>query len=68
MSNLLSRAKVAFVFPGQGSQSLEMMKQLRQDFPVIGERFEIASEILEFDLWKLIQEGPLESLNMTQNT
>ncbi|MDG2302902.1 MAG: ACP S-malonyltransferase [Gammaproteobacteria bacterium] len=68
MTNLLSRAKVAFVFPGQGSQSLKMMKQLRHDFPLIGERFEIASEILEFDLWQLIQEGPLESLNMTQNT
>ena len=68
MINLLNGAKVAFVFPGQGSQSLKMMKQLRHEFPFIGERFEIASEILEFDLWKLIQEGPLESLNMTQNT
>jgi [acyl-carrier-protein] S-malonyltransferase len=68
MINPPDEMKVAFVFPGQGSQSLGMMNILRKNFPFIGERFEMASEILGFDLWNLVQEGPLETLNKTQNT
>jgi len=59
---------LAFVFPGQGSQSIGMLSELAAAFPTVKETFEQASECLDFDLWKLVQEGPFEDLNHTQNT
>lgn len=59
---------LAFVFPGQGSQSVGMLSELAQSYPVVGQTFEEASDVLGFDLWKLVQEGPLEDLNQTHNT
>ncbi|MDH5545995.1 MAG: ACP S-malonyltransferase [Gammaproteobacteria bacterium] len=58
----------AFVFPGQGSQSVGMMKAFADEQPVIKETFEEASDILGFDLWSLTQNGPEEKLNQTDNT
>lgn len=60
--------KFACVFPGQGSQSLGMMAELSEAYPVVNELFSKASEVLGYDLWKIVQEGPVEELNKTQVT
>jgi [acyl-carrier-protein] S-malonyltransferase len=59
---------LAFVFPGQGSQSVGMLKDLAAQFPVIKETFAEASRALGFDLWSLIEQGPEEKLNQTEIT
>ena len=59
---------LAFVFPGQGSQSVGMMSDLAVAFPLVKETFEQASDALGFDLWRLVQDGPVEELNLTYNT
>ncbi|HEX4153139.1 MAG TPA: ACP S-malonyltransferase [Steroidobacteraceae bacterium] len=59
---------IAFVFPGQGSQSVGMMAGLAQTSPIIEDTFAQASEVLGYDLWKLCQEGPAEALNATECT
>lgn len=58
----------AFVFPGQGSQSVGMLKALSEAEAVVGETFAEASEVLGYDLWKLCQEGPEELLGTTERT
>ena len=60
--------KIAFVFPGQGSQSVGMLGGLADHYPLVTETFEEASDALGFDLWKLVSEGPESDLNQTQNT
>ena len=59
--------KYAIVFPGQGSQSLGMLSELAEKFPIVKETFSEASDTLGFDLWALTQEDQ-EGLNQTQNT
>jgi [acyl-carrier-protein] S-malonyltransferase len=59
--------KFAFVFPGQGSQSLGMMAAYG-DSPVIRATFDEASQSLGRDLWQLVAEGPAEALSQTVNT
>ena len=59
---------LAFVFPGQGSQSLGMMSALATVSPVIQSTFAEASEVLGYDLWQRCQEGPAELLNATECT
>ncbi|MDX1454024.1 MAG: ACP S-malonyltransferase [Gammaproteobacteria bacterium] len=58
----------AFVFPGQGSQSLGMLADLAADHAVVKETFDAASEALGYDLWQVCQEGPEEKLNSTEVT
>ena len=53
------------VFPGQGSQSLGMQSDLASAFPVVQETYAEASEVLGYDLWQLVQEGPAERLGET---
>ncbi|MBR0343662.1 MAG: ACP S-malonyltransferase, partial [Rudaea sp.] len=60
--------KLAFVFPGQGSQSLNMLSDLAGEFSVVEETFKEASDSVGIDLWKLAQEGPEDALNRTENT
>jgi [acyl-carrier-protein] S-malonyltransferase len=59
--------KAAFVFPGQGSQSVGMMQAFAGS-QVVREVFDEASEVLGEDVWKLVAEGPAEKLNSTVNT
>ncbi|MEK7769173.1 MAG: ACP S-malonyltransferase [Pseudomonadota bacterium] len=59
--------KFAFVFPGQGSQSVGMMKEYA-DFPVVRETFAEASDILGQDFWAMVNDGPANDLNLTLNT
>jgi malonyl CoA-acyl carrier protein transacylase len=59
---------LAFVFPGQGSQSLGMVSALAGSSPVIESVFAQASEVLGYDLWERCQEGPEEALNQTECT
>lgn len=58
----------AFVFPGQGSQSLGMLSDLSTRYPIVKQTFDEASDILGYDLWKLTQEGPESELNSTERT
>ncbi|ATO33670.1 Malonyl CoA-acyl carrier protein transacylase [Dickeya dianthicola] len=58
----------AMVFPGQGSQSVGMLAELAEKFPLIKETFDEASSVLGYDLWQLSQQGPAEELNKTWQT
>ena len=57
--------KTAFLFPGQGSQAQGM---LGESADAVAETFDEASEALGYDLWSLVQEGPVEQLNQTEFT
>lgn len=58
---------VAFLFPGQGSQSVGMMDAF-SDVRVVKDTFSEASDLLNQDMWKLASEGPEELLSQTVNT
>ncbi|SLM63693.1 MULTISPECIES: ACP S-malonyltransferase [Dickeya] len=58
----------AMVFPGQGSQSVGMLAELAEQFPVIKETFDEAASVLGYDVWQLVQQGPAEELNKTWQT
>jgi [acyl-carrier-protein] S-malonyltransferase len=60
--------KTAFVFPGQGSQSVGMLSDLVPQHPIIIEVFAEASDAVGYELWQLIQNGPEEKLNQTEHT
>ena len=56
------------IFPGQGSQSVGMAKDLYNKFKLVKELFSEADEILKFSITKLIFEGPKKELDQTENT
>jgi [acyl-carrier-protein] S-malonyltransferase len=58
----------AFVFPGQGSQSVGMLAGLAAADPLVGNTFAEASAVLGYDLWQLVSAGPEASLNETERT
>ena len=59
---------LAFVFPGQGSQSVGMLSDLAEDFPIVADIFAEASIKLGYDLLTLCLNGPEERLNQTEFT
>ncbi|MEJ2180279.1 MAG: ACP S-malonyltransferase [Gammaproteobacteria bacterium] len=59
---------LGFVFPGQGSQSLGMLSSLADDNLIVQQTFTSASDVLGYDLWQLVQNGPADKLNETQIT
>jgi [acyl-carrier-protein] S-malonyltransferase len=59
--------KFAFVFPGQGSQSVGMMNGYN-NLPIVQQTFIEASDTLKQDFWSMANNGPAENLNLTVNT
>ena len=59
---------LAFIFPGQGSQSIGMLKDLAEAESVVIDTFKQASDVLGYDLWDITQQGPQEKLNSTDIT
>ena len=61
-------SKLAFVFPGQGSQKNGMLADLAEAYSEIVETFSEASEVLGYDMWKMVQEGTQDEINLTERT
>lgn len=61
-------SKTAIVFPGQGSQALGMLSDIASEHAIVTETFAQASTVLGYDLWALVQDGPVEDLNRTDRT
>lgn len=64
----MTLSTLAFVFPGQGSQSVGMLAELAAAEPLVQQTFEEASAGAGRDLWLLSQQGPEDDLNRTENT
>ena len=58
----------AFVFPGQGSQSVGMLNELAEEFALVKDTFATASAVLGYDLWQVVNDGPEDRLNDTATT
>ncbi|MEO6104687.1 MAG: ACP S-malonyltransferase, partial [Pseudoxanthomonas sp.] len=68
MTDSNASPSLAFVFPGQGSQSVGMLAELAALHPSVRATFEEASDGAGADLWTLAQAGPDEMLNRTEFT
>jgi len=64
----MSDSRFSIVFPGQGSQSVGMLSALAEAYPAVQQTFSEASDVLGYDLWQLVQNGPAEELNQTAKT
>jgi [acyl-carrier-protein] S-malonyltransferase len=59
---------LGFVFPGQGSQTVGMLKEMADCYPIVRTTFDEAGEVLGLPMWTLVSEGPQERLNQTEIT
>lgn len=59
---------LAFIFPGQGSQSVGMLSDMADAYPVIKKTFDQASVVLDMELWSVVKNGPEDQLNRTDIT
>jgi [acyl-carrier-protein] S-malonyltransferase len=59
---------IVVVFPGQGSQSVGMLSDYAETWSVIEETFKEASDILGYDCWDIVRNGPVEKINKTEIT
>lgn len=59
---------LGMIFPGQGSQSIGMLRDIAASESLVADTFAEASAVLGFDLWALCQQGPEAHLNLTENT
>ena len=59
---------LGILFPGQGSQSIGMLKDLRASYSIVSELFDEASDLLSCDLWKITKNGPESKINDTEFT
>ena len=60
--------KLGFVFPGQGSQKVGMLNEVAVEHSIVQQTFAEASDVLGYDLWSFVQQGPQEDLNLTEKT
>ncbi|WP_444998542.1 ACP S-malonyltransferase [Aliikangiella sp. IMCC44359] len=63
----MSNHQIAFVFPGQGSQSVGMLSTFSEE-SIVKQTFEQASDVLGYNVWSLISDGPENKLNETHRT
>lgn len=68
MHEQVQNYNLAFVFPGQGSQSVGMLADLAATHPIVAQTFAQASDVVGLDLWRLVCNGPEGTLNQTQYT
>src|SRR5882724_8797067 len=64
----MNHPSIAFLFPGQGSQSVGMGKDLAEKYPIAWHTFEEADEALGVKFSRLCFEGPEDQLRLTENT
>lgn len=64
----MDKHNLALVFPGQGSQKVGMLAELAEAHPIVTATFAEASDALDYDMWKLVQQGEQDQLNLTETT
>lgn len=64
----MQKDNLAFIFPGQGSQKVGMLKELAETYPTVVQTFAEASDALGYDMWDLLQNGQQEDINLTERT
>ncbi|MCU7904994.1 MAG: ACP S-malonyltransferase [Candidatus Thiodiazotropha sp. (ex Epidulcina cf. delphinae)] len=64
----MSDSSFSMVFPGQGSQAVGMLSALSEAYPIVVQTYAEATDVLGYDLWEMVQNGPVEALNRTART
>ena len=64
----MSENTFAFVFPGQGSQKVGMLAEAYARFEAVRDTFAEAAQVMQYDMWDLVQNGDQSALNLTETT